>query len=300
MQNVAVGIFNILFVLVAAPLLDGLMRRIRARIHSRQGPPILQTYYDLGRLMVKEDQQGVNNTIFSLAPIAALGATLLAALFIPMGGIIPLGFAGDAIVLMYVLTMGPVCLCLGGMASGSPYAYVGVNREIMMLMLTEPVMAISLFASAIKAHSLMSADCIRLPLTGAPTLSLVICAVAFFLVIQPELARVPFDLSEAEQEIMEGPLVEYSGRKLALFKWTFYCKQIVLFTFFVEWFIPGPAFHSVLLRIVMTLVKVLICSVLVEVIAQIFPRLKIAQSMHYFAGVIVFALVGLMLAVIGH
>jgi formate hydrogenlyase subunit 4 len=300
MQNIAVGIFNILFVLLAAPLLDGLMRQVRARIHSRQGPPILQTYYDLGHLMVKEDQRGVNNAIFSMAPIVALGAALLAALFIPMGGVIPLGFAGDAIVLMYVLTMGPVCLCLGGMASGSPYAYVGVNREIMMLTFTEPVMAITLFASAIKVHSLMLTDCIQQPVTGASVFSLVICGVAFFLALQPELARIPFDLSEAEQEIMEGPLIEYSGRKLALFKWSFYCKQIVLLTFFVEWFIPGPTFSSIPLRIVLTLVKVLICAVLVEVIAQIFPRMKIAQSMHYFIGVIVFALTGLMLAVIGH
>lgn len=300
MQNVAVGIFEVLFVLLAAPLLDGLMRQLRARIHSRKGPPILQTYYDLGRLFVKEDQRGVNNTIFSIAPILALGASLLATLFIPLGGVVPLGFSGDMIVLVYLLTMGPICLCMGGMASGSPYAYVGVNREIMMLMLTEPVMVVALFTSAVKVHSLMVADCIQASFMSGSAWSLVISAIAFFLILHPELARVPFDLSEAEQEIMEGPLVEYSGRKLALFKWSFYCKQIDLLTLFVEWFIPGPVVSSLPLRILLTLVKVLICAVLVEVIAQVFPRLKIAQSMHYFAGVIVFALAGLMLAVIGH
>ena len=299
MQNLAVGVFSVLFVLLAAPLLDGVMRQVKARIHSRQGPSILQTYFDLGKLMIKEDQRAANNTIFSLAPIVGFGAVLLAALFIPMGGVIPLGFAGDALVLLYVLTMGPICLCLAGMASGSPYAYVGVNREIMMLMLVEPVIAISLIASAVKAHSLMLADCIRQSLTGTPSYSLVICAVAFFLALQPEMAKVPFDLSEAEQEIMEGPLVEYSGRKLALLKWSFYCKQIVLLTLFVEWFVPFPAVVSLPLRIVLTLVKVLIGAVLVEVIAQVFPRLKIAQSMRYFVSVIAFALTGLMLAVIG-
>jgi formate hydrogenlyase subunit 4 len=185
------------------------------------------------------------------------------------------------------------------MASGSPYAYVGVNREIMMLMVAEPVMAIALIASAIKAHSLMIVDCIRQPLTGTPSFSLAICAVAFFLALQSVMAKVPFDLSEAEQEIMEGPLIEYSGRKLAMLKWSFYCKQIVLLTLFMEWFVPWPAVSSLPLRIVLTLVKVLVGAVLVEVIAQVFPRLKIAQSMRYFVSVIAVALTGLMLAVMG-
>jgi len=297
--SVAVGVFNIVFVLLAAPLFDGVMRQVKARIHSRRGPSILQTYFDLGKLMVKEDQLAVNNFIFSVTPIICLGSVLLAALFVPMGGVVPLGFAGDTLVLVYVLTMGPICLCLGGMASGSPYAYVGVNREIMMLMVVEPVMAISLIASAIKAHSLMLADCIRQPLTGAPSFSLAICAVAFFLALQSVLAKVPFDLPEAEQEIMEGPLIEYSGRKLAMLKWSFYCKQIVLLTLFMEWFVPWPAVGSLPLRIVLTLVKVLAGAVLVEVIAQVFPRLKIAQSMRYFVSVIAVALTGLMLAVMG-
>ena len=252
MTSVAVGVFNIVFVLLAAPLFDGVMRQVKARIHSRRGPSILQTYFDLGKLMVKEDQLAVNNFIFSVTPIICLGSVLLAALFVPMGGVVPLGFAGDTLVLVYVLTMGPICLCLGGMASGSPYAYLGVNREIMMLMVVEPVMA-----------------------------------------------KVPFDLPEAEQEIMEGPLIEYSGRKLAMLKWSFYCKQIVLLTLFMEWFVPWPAVGSLPLRIVLTLVKVLVGAVLVEVIAQVFPRLKIAQSMRYFVSVIAVALTGLMLAVMG-
>jgi formate hydrogenlyase subunit 4 len=145
----------------------------------------------------------------------------------------------------------------------------------------------------------MLADCIRQPLTGAPSFSLAICAVAFFLALQSVMAKVPFDLPEAEQEIMEGPLIEYSGRKLAMLKWSFYCKQIVLLTLFMEWFVPWPAVGSLPLRIVLTLVKVLVGAVLVEVIAQVFPRLKIAQSMRYFVSVIAVALTGLMLAVMG-
>ena len=299
MRSVLVGIFNLLFALAAAPLVDGILRQVKARLHSRRGPSIFQTYLDLGKLMVKDDQAGANNTIFSLTPIVCFASVLLAALFIPMGGVVPLGFAGDTLVLMYILTIAPLCVCLGGMASGSPYAYVGVSREIMTLMVVEPVMVMSLIASAVKAHSLMLADCIRQPLGTGPTLSFIICGVAFFLALQPEVAKVPFDQAEAEQEIMEGPLIEYSGRKLAMLKWSFYSKQIVLITLFTEWFLPWPALESLPLRMLCTVLKVLVVAVLVEVIAQVFPRLKISQSMRYFVSVNAFALSGLMLAVIG-
>jgi formate hydrogenlyase subunit 4 len=297
--NVLVGIFNVLLVLAAAPLLDGILRQVRARIHSRQGPPVLQTYYDLAKLMVKDDQQAANNFIFNAAPVVCLGAVLLAALFVPMGGVVPLGFAGDALALVYILALAPICICLGGMASGSPYSYVGVSREVMMLMVVEPVLAITLIATSIKAHSLLLVNCINRYVASPPDISLIICAIAFFLALQPEVGKVPFDLAEAEQEIMEGPLVEYSGRKLALMKWAMYSKQIVLFSLLVGGFLPWPKIGFLPLGIVITLVKVLIVAVLVEVIAQVFPRLKINQAIRYFAIVIAVALTGLVLAVMG-
>ncbi len=297
MTNIAVGVFNILLVLLAAPLLDGVLRKVRARIHSRQGPPVLQTYYDLAKLMVKEDQSGANNFLFNAAPVICLGSVLLAALFVPMGGVVPLGFSGDILVLVYVLTLAPIFLCLGGMASGSPYAYVGVNREIMLLMVVEPVLAVALISTAVKANSLMLAQCIDRYVSSAPEISLIVGAIAFFLILQPEVSKVPFDLAEAEQEIMEGPLIEYSGRKLALLKWSMYSKQIVLIGLFTGVFLPWPGTGFLPFGILIALVKILVAAVLVEVVAQVFPRLKINQAVRYFAIVIAVALTGLALAV---
>lgn len=299
MTNLAIGIFNILLVLIAAPLVDGILRKVRARIHSRQGPPVMQTYYDLAKLMVKEDQSGANNFIFNAAPVACLASVLLAALFVPMGGVVPLGFSGDILVLIYILAMAPVFMCLGGMASGSPYAYVGVNREIMMLIVVEPVLAVALISTAIKAQSLVLVNCIDRYAAGLPDISLIIGGIAFFLILQPEFSKVPFDLAEAEQEIMEGPLIEYSGRKLALLKWSMYSKQIVLIALLVGAFVPWPKTGSLILDVVVTLIKILIGAVLIEVIAQVFPRLKINQAIRYFAIVIAVALTGLVLAVMG-
>jgi formate hydrogenlyase subunit 4 len=299
MANTIIGVFDILLVLLAAPLLDGALRQVRARIHSRQGPPVMQTYYDLGKLMVKEDQAAANNFIFAAAPVACLGSVLLASLFIPMGGVVPLGFAGDVVALIYILALSPICMCLGGMASGNPYAYIGVNREVMMLIVVEPVLAITLIASAIRAHSLLLANSIRYIADHPPTISLIICAVAFSLALQLEAGKLPFDLTEAEQEIIEGPLIEYSGRKLALLKWSMYAKQIVFLTLLIEAFVPWPKLGILPLDVLITLAKVFLAAVLVEVVAQVFTRSKIKQTMGYFASVIVFALTGLVLATMG-
>lgn len=299
MTNVAVGVFSVLLVLVAAPLLDGVLRKVRARIHSRQGPPLLQSYYDLAKLMVKEDQRGANDFLFNLAPIVCLGSTLLAALFLPMGGIIPMGFAGDILALVYLLAITPLFLCFGGLASGSPYACIGVSREVMLLIVVEPVLAISLVSMAIKANSLALAQCIERYVAGPPEISLIIGAIATFLILQPEVARVPFDLAEAEQEIMEGPLIEYSGRKLALLKWSFYSKQIVMAMLLAGVFVPWPRTGMLPVDVAITLVKILIVAVLVEVVAQVFARLKINQALRYFAIVIAVACTGLALAVMG-
>jgi formate hydrogenlyase subunit 4 len=223
----------------------------------------------------------------------------MAALFVPMGGVIPMAFSGDILVLIYVLTIAPVFMCLGGMASGSPYAYVGVSREIMLLMVVEPVMAVTFIVTAIKANSLMLSTCIARYASSPPDISMIIGAIAFFLVLQPEVGKVPFDIAEAEQEIMEGPMIEYSGRKLALLKWSLYSKQIVLIALLVGAFFPWPRTGSLPLDILLNLVKILIGAVLVEVVAQVFARLKINQAIRYFAIVIAVAVTGLILAVMG-
>jgi formate hydrogenlyase subunit 4 len=222
----------------------------------------------------------------------------MAALFTPMGTAAPLGFAGDALVLVYLLTMSAVFVILGGMASGNPYAYLGANREMMLLLVVEPVLAISLLTGALKAHSLVLSQIINYA-ASHPAYSLIVAGIAFFLVIQPEMAKVPFDLAEAETELMEGPFIEYSGRKLALFKWAFYAKQVVFISLFAGVFLPWPMTGFSPLGIVLNLIKVFVLVVVAELISAVNPRLKIDQAIKYFAGVIAFALIGMALAVMG-
>lgn len=298
LKLILIGVLNILIVLFLSPLYEGIMRKVRAVIHSRQGPPILQPYYDLAKLILKDDQEVEGNFLFKSAPVLCLGSIILVALFIPMGTAAPLGFAGDALVLVYLLTMSAVFIMLGGMASSNPYAFLGANREMMLLLVVEPVLAISLLTGAIKAHSLLLSD-ISSFIAGNPTFSMAVAGLAFFLVIQPEMAKVPFDLAEAETEIMEGPLIEYSGRNLAYFKWAFWGKQVIVVSLFGQIFLPWLQTSYTPANIIINLLKVLVLVVVVELIATLNPRLKIEQAIKYFASVIVFALVGMALALLG-
>ncbi|UWG96493.1 NADH-quinone oxidoreductase subunit H [Dehalobacter sp. DCM] len=298
LKVIVLGFVHIFIILLLSPLYEGVMRKVRAVVHSRQGPPLLQPYYDLAKLMIKDDQQVSGDFIFKSAPVLCLGSVILVALFTPMGTDAPLSFTGDALVLVYLLTMSAVFIILGGMASRNPYAFLGANREMMLLLVVEPVLAISLMTGAIKAHSLMLTD-ISGFMAATPTLSLGVAGLAFFLVIQPEMAKIPFDLAEAETEIMEGPFIEYSGRRLALFKWAFFAKQVIFVSLFAQICLPWLQTGNAFLDIVLNLLKVLVLVVVVELIAALNPRLKIEQAIKYFAWVIVFALAGMGLALLG-
>lgn len=299
LEVIMTALYNLAVVLLLSPLFEGIMRKTRAFIHSRQGPPILQPYYDLMKMFAKQSSEVQENQIARYAPLACLVSILAAALFTPAGVAAPFGFAGDAIVLVYLLTVSAICIMLGGMATGSTYAYIGSCREMMLIMVVEPVLAITLITGAIKSGTLLLGGITDWYAAQGLTWSMAVAGLAFLLAAQSEIAKVPFDLAEAETELMEGPLIEFSGRNLAFFRWAFFSKQVIYASLFVEIFAPWPKTGSFLPDILLHLLKITIVLVIVELMANINPRLKINQAIPFFAGTILFALAGLAIAVIG-
>jgi formate hydrogenlyase subunit 4 len=294
-----IALMNLLLVLLLAPLLEGVIRKLKARIHSRQGPPIIQPYLDLLKLLGKEELRSTQSLYYRLAPMVALAAILVAALLVPMGAGSPLGFGGDAIVFLYFFGLSAVAIVIGGFATGSPYAAIGGSREMMMLLTVEPVMAIALFTAAVKAKSLELGAMSAHIANGHLTISLAVAAVALFLALQAQLGKLPFDIPEADQEIMEGPFVETSGPGFALFRLSFFARQLILGSLLMQIFVPWPALGLLPLNVVLNLVKVFVVIVLVGVIDAVVPRLRIDQSMNYFKYVIAVALFALVFALMG-
>jgi formate hydrogenlyase subunit 4 len=232
-------------------------------------------------------------------PALTLGSLLLLAVLIPMGTAPPLAFAGDMIVVLYVASMSSVLIMLVGYASGSPYASIGSSREMMMLLSVEPIVAIALLVGAFKARTLVLTGIVDWQVRNGPSISMAIGGVAFFLALQAQAGRLPFDIAEADQEIMGGPLVEQSGPRLAIFRWALWTKQLVLTFLLVQVFLPWPHFGIPLADLVTTTVKVVAVLTLVAVIEVVNPRLRVDQALGYFMRVAFSSLAALAFAVIG-
>jgi len=296
---VVVAIIQVLLVLLLSPLLEGVIRKLKARIHSRQGPPIIQPYLDLIKLLGKEDLRVTPALAFRVAPLVTMAAVLTIALLIPMGAGSPLGAASDLIVLLYVMTLVAVGIMIMGFASGSPYAYVGASREMMMVLTTEPVVAIALIVAALKSRTLLLDGMVGWQLGHYPTISMVLAGGAFFLALQAQVGKLPFDIAEADQEIMGGPFIELSGPRLALVRWSFHMRLLLFSVLLVQIFVPWPGLGSAPLNMLVTLLKAFVVVVLVGLIDVVNPRLRIDQSMNYFTRIIFVALAAVALTVIG-
>jgi formate hydrogenlyase subunit 4 len=292
-------LLNAALVLFLSPLYEGLMRKLRAAIHSRIGPPITQPYLDLLKLLGKEDLRSAGGLAYASLPALTLGSLLVLATLVPIGTGAPLAFAGDMIVVLYVASMSAVLVMLAGFGSASPYASIGSSREMMMLLSVEPILAIALTVGAFKAKTLALGGIVDWQVWNGPSVSMAIAGIAFFLALQAQAGKLPFDIAEADQEIMGGPLVEQSGPRLALFRWALWMKQLIFALLLIEVFFPWPRFGVLPIDLIVTVVKVLVILVAVAVVDVVNPRLRIDQAMGYFMRVAVSSLAALAFAVIG-
>lgn len=301
---------GILFITLMGLLLQGLDRKLVARMQKRVGPPITQPLYDFFKLMGKETiiPERANKKVFLGAPVVAFISLIITALFIPIFSFSPFGFSADILVILYLLTVPGVCLILGGSASGSPFGGIGASREMVTMMAYElPFILILLTIGKATGGSYL---CFSLEQIVAyqeyegsfiTHLSLIPAALAMLLVVPAEIGAQPFDAAEAETEICEGPLVEYSGAPLAMFKLNTSIKMYVMAALFTMLFCGGIYTGNIFLDI---LVLILICVVVTfltsTLIHAITARLKIEHLFKFYWTVVAgLALLSMILVWIG-
>ncbi|MBN1913704.1 MAG: NADH-quinone oxidoreductase subunit H [Candidatus Omnitrophica bacterium] len=281
-------------------------RKVTARIQWRVGPPWYQNFVDIIKLSGKEIivPQGAK-AIFLLSPFAGLLSAVLAAVILGRSILVPAqSFVGDLIVLLYLLVIPAASLIFGASSSRNPLASVGASREMKMVLGYElpfilvAVVAIIKCEGAVKLGNILSYQMsftsnLILPSGWVSPSGLIAFSVAI-LCMQAKLGFVPFDAAEAEQEIMGGTLIEYSGLPLAVFKLT---KALLLYTM--------PLLLIVLfwgkdLRPAFLIVKYVSLLVVVILIKNTNPRLRIDQALRFFWGpMTVLALVAVVLALFG-
>jgi formate hydrogenlyase subunit 4 len=299
----AVALLNVASVLLLAPLFQGVLRKVTARIQSRQGPPIRQPFFDLLKLLGKEDiESGESAAMQRFAACLAFASALVLALFVPMGLSAPVGAVGDAILLVYLLTLGGICTLLAGLAAGSTYSLIGISREMMIMIALEPIFVIAIVVGAMHAHSFRLDAVLGGSVygsTGIPWSGAILFAVTL-LSFPAVVQRVPFDIAEAETELMEGPLIEYSGPKLALFKYAQMVRLVIHCALFVALFVPWGSGWGFPVGWALFWAKAAALVLFVTLVAATHARYRIDQAIRYFACLLCAAVVALVLAGYGH
>ncbi len=277
-------------------------RKVTARVQARVGPPWFQPFADFVKLLGKETlvPEGSRQKGFLVAPLLALVGVSLGAAALVSGGVLGKeGFIGDIVVVLYLLTIPSAALILGAASTGNPMASVGASREMKLILAYELPFLIVVLTAVYKAQAGFMIDKIvdYQAQNGAFIWSIsgVIGFIVAILCIQGKLGLVPFDAPEAEQELMGGVLTEYSGVPLALFKLSKAMMLSVLTVFLAVIFFGGMQFKGI--DILWSILKYLVPVVLVVLIRNTNPRLRIDQIMKLFWGPLtVLALIALLLA----
>ncbi|KJR48983.1 Formate hydrogenlyase subunit 4 [Desulfosporosinus sp. I2] len=234
LTRLLMGIGHLAVILVAAPLLQGFIKKSKAFWQMRQGPPILQPYRDLRKLMNKEEMISEHASwIFLLTPCVVLASTLMAGLVIPGAwGWAPVNVWGDLFIFGASLGLARLFLTLSGLEGAGTFGGMGTSRELFMGLLTEPALLLGLIVLAFMTET-TSLQGIITGLQGVSPLFIprILVLSALAMVSIAEMGRIPMDNPDTHLEltmIHEGMLLEYSGPSLALLNFAEQVKQFLL------------------------------------------------------------------------
>lgn len=246
-----------IFGIVAGLFLMGVDRICAARMQMRQGPPLVQPFTDIKKLLCKDSVVPENavSAVFNAAPVVAFASAVTVLFYLPLGSILPVGTPipmvgeyGDLILIMYLLTVPALAMVVGGFASGSPYASVGAQREMVTMIAYEFPLAIAIIAIAWRlavagitmpfSVNTLAANPIWTVAGPVGIIGCILLLIVMVWVTPAELSRIPCDTPEAETELCGGLLVEYSGRNLALFSISMAAKLVAMAGLSVLLFLP--------------------------------------------------------------
>jgi NADH-quinone oxidoreductase subunit H len=277
-------------------------RKVSARIQWRVGPPWYQNFVDIVKLLGKETliPEGAPKLTFLLSPFLGLLSASLIATILGVTALSPLeGFTGDLIVILYLLIIPPIAIIIGAASSRNPYASIGASREMKLVLGYELPFILSIIAIIVKSSGAIQLGVIlNQQINSGSNLVSISGALAFIAAIfcmQAKLGVAPFDIAEAEQEIMGGTCIEYSGVPLAIFKLT---KAVLLYT--IPLFLIILFWGSNLTPLVL-IGKYIALLVIIILIKNTNPRLRIDQSLRFFWGpVTILAVIAVVAAILGY
>jgi len=310
MIDIASGVAQMLLVLALAPLVTGLVRKIKARLTRRRGPPIIQPYRNLLRLFRKEAVLAENASwLFRSVPYLVFALTLVAATLVPT--IVmdrPFAFAADFIAIVALLASARFFLALAGLDIGTSFGGIGSSREVMIASLAEPAMMMVIFSIALVAGSTnLSAIVAFMASHVEVEVSFGLALVGFIMVAIAENARIPVDNPATHLELTmvhEAMVLEYSGRHLALIEWAASLKLLLyvslLACIFAPWGIStfGGGAEATLIALIAYLGKLAVGGALLGFFEVSIAKMRVFRVPEFLGAALMMALLATLLRLV--
>jgi formate hydrogenlyase subunit 4 len=239
-MDVALLLAQLLLALACAPLLNGIVKAVKAGLQNRRGPRLLQGYHNLLKYLGRESVASeYSSWLYAWAPAVSFAATLATAGLVPvLIARSPLEGVGDAVLLVGLLALARFALALAALDTASNFGGMGTSRELTFAALVEPALLLGLFALALPLGTISLGALVG---DGGITAARVLALGCLFIVAIAETGRIPVDNPDTHLELTmahEGMLLEYSGRPLGLLLWAAQVKQFVVLALLAALFFP--------------------------------------------------------------
>ena len=287
--------------LILAPLVPGIINRVKAFFAGRRGPSFFQLYYDIAKLLKKGCVYSSTSTqILRLTPVASLAALLGCTLLMPFGmNVSPLAFTGDILLFIYLLGFSRIAGVLAALDTGSSFEGMGASREMQFSALAEGAFLAVTGFLVILTGKFSLTETLNGFTFGAWSYSgtaMLLTAFAFFLILLVEACRVPFDDPETHLEltmIHEAMILDYGGPDLAMILYGAALKMWLLATFLVLLILPS-GMMATWLNMLVYFAAIGIVAVLIGIVESVMARfrfLKVPQFINVATALAVLAII---------
>lgn len=295
---------HMLLLLALPPLLPGVINKTKAWFAGRNGPPVLQSYYDIIKLMRKGMVLSRTTTwVFIAGPVVALTTAVLAGMLIPIGRFnAPIAFAGDLILLAYLFALSRFFTTAAALDTGSPFEGMGASREVTFACLSEPALFFAFLVLAKISGSITLTQMLHGPgggFTIAMVAPLVLVSIGLFIVLLAESCRVPVDDPNTHLEltmIHEVMVLDHSGPLFGMILYAAAVKLFVLGTILMQIVFPFQI-EPVWLNWLLFIVEILALAVVIGVVESVMARLKMQHIPYLLIAALLFCGFGFILLV---
>lgn len=289
-ERVVGAIIQVLLLLLLAPLVQGLIKKLKARLQNRLGANILQPYYDIFKYLRKMAVISEHASwLTRVTPYLSFFTMLSAGLLLPIVWVdAPLSEVGDLVVFVYMFALVRFFMALTALDAGSAFGGMGSSREMALSAIAEPALFLAAIAVLLDSGTTQLGPVIENVVSQNlswlnPAYGL--AALAMLIVVIAETGRIPVDNPDTHLEltmIHEGMLLEYSGRYLGLMVWAAHIKQLLILTLFIDLFFPwGIAMElspgALALGAVAYLIKLFILSLFLALIETAYAKIRLFQ-----------------------